>query len=65
MMHLEDPSSIVAQDTGHYNPAQSSESMDAKVPSFINEKALMRKIDLRVIPVLFVIYLVAFLDRWV
>lgn len=29
----------------------------------IDEKALLRKIDFRVIPVLFVIYVAAFLDR--
>lgn len=31
----------------------------------INEKVLLRKIDRRVIPVLFVIYMAAFLDRYV
>ncbi|KAI4232871.1 MAG: hypothetical protein L6R40_007275 [Gallowayella cf. fulva] len=31
--------------------------------STINEKALLRKIDIRVIPVLFIIYVAAFLDR--
>lgn len=32
-------------------------------PSGINEKALTRKIDLRVLPTLFIIYVAAFLDR--
>ncbi|KAL8804913.1 MAG: hypothetical protein Q9223_005537 [Gallowayella weberi] len=34
-----------------------------QIPTNINEKALLRKIDFRVIPVLFVIYVAAFLDR--
>ncbi|KAL8648792.1 MAG: hypothetical protein Q9226_005847 [Calogaya cf. arnoldii] len=33
------------------------------VPDAVDEKALLRRIDLRVIPVLFVIYIAAFLDR--
>lgn len=32
-------------------------------PPTINEKALLRKIDIRVIPMLFLLYLAAFLDR--
>ena len=32
-------------------------------PPSINEKALVRKIDFRVIPILFVLYVAAFLDR--
>ena len=32
-------------------------------PTTIDEKALLRKIDIRVIPMLFVLYLAAFLDR--
>lgn len=32
-------------------------------PPGINEKALLRKIDLRVVPILFLVYLAAFLDR--
>lgn len=36
-------------------PAQSSPSID--------EKVLLRKIDFRVIPILFIIYVAAFLDR--
>lgn len=34
-------------------------------PPSIHEKALIRKIDGRVLPVLFIIYLAAFLDRYV
>ncbi|KAL8678397.1 MAG: hypothetical protein Q9186_005239 [Xanthomendoza sp. 1 TL-2023] len=34
-----------------------------QIPTIINEKALLRKIDFRVVPVLFVIYVAAFLDR--
>ncbi len=40
-----------------------SENAAIQTPSTINEKALIRKIDLRLLPVLFVIYLAAFLDR--
>jgi hypothetical protein len=40
-----------------------SEAAAVQAPSTINEKALVRKIDLRLLPVLFVIYLAAFLDR--
>lgn len=36
---------------------------DVAVPSKINEPKLMTKIDIRVIPVLSVLYLMAFLDR--
>lgn len=32
-------------------------------PSTVDEKALLRKIDVRVIPILFILYLAAFLDR--
>jgi hypothetical protein len=31
--------------------------------SWANEKALVRRIDLRLIPMLFIIYVAAFLDR--
>ncbi|KAL8801757.1 MAG: hypothetical protein Q9182_004229 [Xanthomendoza sp. 2 TL-2023] len=34
-----------------------------QIPTNIDEKALLRKIDFRVIPVLFIIYVAAFLDR--
>ena len=34
-----------------------------ETPSSIDEKALLRKIDLRVLPMLFILYLAAFLDR--
>lgn len=34
------------------------------VPVAIDGDALLRKVDLRVIPILFVVYLVAFLDRY-
>ena len=34
-----------------------------KSPSSVNEKKLMRKIDLKVLPMLFLIYVAAFLDR--
>lgn len=47
----------------HHSTA--SESAVIQTPPTINEKALVRKIDFRLLPVLFVIYLAAFLDRWV
>jgi hypothetical protein len=34
-------------------------------PSNVDDAALVRKIDMRVMPMLFAIYLVAFLDRYV
>jgi len=34
-------------------------------PPGIDEKALLRKIDFRLLPVLCILYLLAFLDRWV
>lgn len=34
-------------------------------PSNVDDAALVRKIDMRVLPMLFAIYLVAFLDRYV
>ena len=46
------------------NLSDMQDSMDIpSPPSGINEKALTRKIDLRVLPMLFVIYVAAFLDR--
>ncbi len=46
------------------NISDMQDSMDMpSVSSGINEKALTRKIDLRVLPTLFIIYVAAFLDR--
>ncbi len=46
------------------NTSDPQDSMDMpSAPSGINEKALTRKIDLRVLPTLFIIYVAAFLDR--
>ena len=46
------------------NTSDMQDSMDMpSAPSGINEKALTRKIDLRVLPTLFIIYVAAFLDR--
>ena len=39
-------------------------SAEVQCPPTVNEKALMRRVDLRVIPVLFIVYLAAFLDRY-
>ena len=38
-------------------------STNRKCPPTIDEKALVRRIDYRLLPVLFIIYLAAFLDR--
>ena len=56
--------------TADYGLSGSRESTDKEnmpiptenVPS-VDEKALLRKIDFRAIPVLFIIYVAAFLDR--
>lgn len=49
---------------GSKNSTDSEElSMSLQCPPSVDEKALMRKIDNRVIPVLFIIYVAAFLDR--
>ena len=62
------------QETGDASERQSdlSESgqslgspITAQTLSQIDEKALVRKIDRRVLPVLFAIYVAAFLDRYV
>ena len=46
------------------NISSMQDSMDMpSAPSGINERALTRKIDLRVLPTLFIIYVAAFLDR--
>lgn len=41
------------------NEKSSSDSYD----SYVDEKKLIRKIDLKVLPMLFLIYVAAFLDR--
>ena len=46
------------------NTSAMQDSMEiSSAPSDIDEKALTRKIDLRVLPTLFIIYVAAFLDR--
>jgi hypothetical protein len=50
-------------DLSDSHESTASEAAAIQAPSTINEKALVRKIDLRLLPVLFVIYLAAFLDR--
>ena len=47
-----------------HDPTQSERaSMPAQSFPSIDEKALLRKIDFRVIPILFIIYVASFLDR--
>ncbi|KAI9640052.1 High-affinity nicotinic acid transporter [Ciborinia camelliae] len=64
--HLEQRHSIARQKSGE-DVIQDSLSDDALSSpaqySTINEKALVRKIDRRLLPMLFIIYLAAFLDR--
>lgn len=44
--------------------AYSSSGSDVEVPSgSINEKALLRKLDLRLLPAVSILYLLSFLDR--
>lgn len=50
-------------DLSDSHESTASEAAAVQVPSTINERALVRKIDLRLLPVLFVIYVAAFLDR--
>ncbi|KAF2192979.1 putative allantoate permease [Zopfia rhizophila CBS 207.26] len=53
-------------DAGHLDSEVVRRELDSSsVPSFINidESALVRKIDFRLIPILFLIYITAFLDR--
>ena len=65
---------IILHDAGLSNDSTHSPDMDSSTerentpdlvpcPPSVSEKALLRKIDLRVIPVLFILYLAAFLDR--
>ena len=47
-----------------HDPTQNERApMPAQFSLSIDEKALLRKIDFRVIPILFIIYVAAFLDR--
>jgi hypothetical protein len=50
--------------TSHESDSESPSSPSpVQCPPLIDEKALVRKIDMRVIPMLFFIYVAAFLDR--
>ena len=52
-------------DTPDAHEHQSLEKVkDPAQHSLINEKTLLRKIDLKVLPILFLVYVAAFLDRW-
>ncbi|KAL6714541.1 High-affinity nicotinic acid transporter [Lecanora helva] len=63
-MGNEDASSLEGHQSGQNDSRDSFQlPKETPCPVFINEKALMRKIDLRVIPVLFIVYFAAFLDR--
>lgn len=43
----------------------SIDQLSPECPRSINEAALVRKIDLRLLPMLFIVYVAAFLDRYV
>lgn len=62
---LDSSPQITAYDDVDSNELTHSEAPQApaQCPPSINERALVRRIDFRVLPVLFVIYLAAFLDR--
>ena len=62
---IEDASSLEEHHAGQNDSSDSFElSKETHCPSTINEKSLMRRVDLRVLPVLFIIYFAAFLDRY-
>jgi hypothetical protein len=44
---------------------QNTESSQLSEYSTVDERALVRKIDLRILPVLVVVYIMAFIDRYV
>lgn len=53
------------EENGTRSPERrSSSESDGYYDSKIDEKKLVRKIDLRVMPMLFIIYVAAFLDRY-
>jgi hypothetical protein len=56
------PEQVVAMSQLESGSEASSSSSPSPTPP-IDEKALVRKIDMRVIPMLFIIYVAAFLDR--
>ena len=63
-LHLEDIAGALGHKQGQYDSMDSIDTpAEVNCPSSIDEKALMRKVDLHVIPMLFLIYLAAFLDR--
>ena len=39
------------------------DSFSAQRPPSINEKVLVRKMDFKILPILFIVYVAAFLDR--
>ena len=53
-----------AEKQGGYNEKNAVGNYKTQFPD-VNERKIMMKIDLRVIPVLCVLYLLAFLDRYV
>jgi hypothetical protein len=43
--------------------ASSDDALEASVPGSVNEKGLLRKMDLRLLPAVSILYLLSFLDR--
>lgn len=58
------PAMAAAEERRSSSVEKGSVAADAVgVPSSIDERALIRRIDARVLPMLFVVYVAAFLDR--
>ena len=49
--------------SSHGSKAVSDEVLPVQSLSLIDEKALVRRIDYRLLPILFIVYMAAFLDR--
>lgn len=57
------PSAEMEQEFKSLSPAVTDGSSDEHTSAQIDDAKLLRKIDWHVLPMLFIIYLVAFLDR--
>lgn len=53
----------IAEKGKENNVNTNSDSSDEEITSGINEKSLLRKIDLHILPAVSVLYLLSFLDR--
>lgn len=52
-----------AMDSSMKSPDVNSDDLTIQCPSHTTEAALIRKVDSRVVPILMILYLMAFLDR--